>query len=98
MCETSFHIQTAQSQEKVDSNIDDHEDDDLQDDDLGPRVIILEQKRQKMEDICRIGACYLGAVPPSSLVHFNDSYDSNGLDVSQYTVTILLDFLYKKWL
>lgn len=43
----------------------------------GPKVVILEHVRQQAEDICRIGTCYLGVAPPSSLVYFNDSYDLN---------------------
>lgn len=65
------------------TTLDAQEDKSVGSDDLGgPKVIILEQKRQTMEAICRLGALYLGAIPPSSLVHFNDSYESNGLDVS----------------
>lgn len=73
-----IHLQTAQYEEMDDFD--------------GPRVIILEQICQKMEDIRRIGNCYLGVSPPRSLVYCNDSYDSNGLDVSEHTTLI---FFYK---
>lgn len=52
----------------------------------GPKVVILEQTRQQARDICRIGICYLGAVPPSSLVYFNDTYDFHDLDVSKHLI------------
>lgn len=48
----------------------------------GPKVVILEQVREHARNICRIGTCYLGATPPSSLVYFNNAYDLNDLDVS----------------
>lgn len=70
MYPTFIHFQTAQEEEEMDYF-------------ESPRVIILEQKSQMMEDISRIGTCYLGVQPPSSLVYANDSYDSNGLDVSK---------------
>lgn len=72
-----IHLQTA-----LDAQDAEDDESDGSDDLGGPKVIILEQKRQTMEAICRLGACYLGAVPPSKFVHFNESYDSNGLDVS----------------
>lgn len=50
----------------------------------GPKVVILEHVRQRARDICRIGNCYRGAVPPASLVYFNDAYDFNDLDVSEH--------------
>lgn len=56
----------------------------------GPKVVILEQVRQQARDICRIGNCYLGAAPPSSLVYFNDTYDLNDLDVSELTMLLSL--------
>lgn len=52
----------------------------------GPKVVILEPMRQQARDICRIGTCYLGVVPPSSLVYFNDTYDLNDLNVSNITL------------
>lgn len=77
-CSVFTHFQTALEEEK--DNSDDADDD--SDDSGGPKVIILEQERPSMETICRLGACYFGVIPPSPLLHFDDSYDSIGLDVS----------------
>lgn len=85
-----FHLQAEQERERQQQKEKDDDDDNSDSDDLGgPKVIILEQKRQTMEDICRIGTCYLGVIPPSSVVYFNDSYDSNGLDVSEHSTFII---------
>lgn len=62
----------------------------------GPKVIILEQKREIMEVICRLGTCYFGEMPPSSRFHFNNSYDSNGLHVSDHFLLFLEFFWIKK--
>lgn len=77
------YLQTAQDQEEDDS-------DELDDMLGGPKVIILEQMRHNMEEISRIGTCYLGDIPPSPFVYFNDSYDSNGLDVIKHSTLIFL--------
>lgn len=71
MCEIFVYLQAAQGEEMDDFG--------------GPKAVILEQMHQKMDDIRRIGTCYLGVAPPSSHVYVNNSYDSNGLNVSEHT-------------